>query len=126
MHKDGWFCYNASNQKRDVVLTFAVGDSYTKDIAFTINGKDFDSEFDTCYFEKDYGNLLLQSVGADNVICNGVQVTSTNDNYSLKIQGSEHRCNRQGRQTQNCNYLRCKNTSCCGERRIIRNCQTEN
>lgn len=86
LHKDGWFCYNASNQKRDVVLTFAVGDSYTKDIAFTINGKDFDSEFDTCYFEKDYGNLLLQSVGADNVICNGVQVTSTNDNYSLKIQ----------------------------------------
>lgn len=86
LHKDGWFCYNASNQKRDVVLTFAVGDSYTKDIDFTINGKDFDSEFDTCYFQKDYGNVLLHTVGADNVICNGVKVNAVNDNYSLKIQ----------------------------------------
>ncbi|MDE6967353.1 MAG: hypothetical protein K2P12_01730 [Clostridia bacterium] len=84
LNNDSWFLYNACDRNREVVITFATGDSYTNDITSQINGKEFDSEFDSIYFTGDSGMASLYT-DADNVKCNGEEVTSNANNYTLTI-----------------------------------------
>lgn len=85
LNNDKFYLYNASNKKRDVVITFAIGDGFTNDIQVKTDNKIFDSEFDTVYFENESGSLDLDINGADIVKCNGNTIIGVNDKYKLAI-----------------------------------------
>lgn len=62
------FCYNASDLAREVVITFAVGEDYFCDSTVKVNGKNFDSEFDTVYYDSDICEIDFEVNNADKVI----------------------------------------------------------
>ena len=81
--------YSACNEAMHIVITFAVGDSYTNDIQVTAKNRKFDSEFDIVYFEGDSGEFEIEAFNACKVICNDINVVEKNGKFVLPIyQGS--------------------------------------
>lgn len=84
------FCYNASDKKREVVLTFAVGENFTTDIFVKAQDRNFDSEFDIIYFDKDETKFEIES-DADYIksynsdICNSGVIKKSNNKFALPI-----------------------------------------
>lgn len=83
--KDDFYLYYASNKKREVEITFAVGDGFAQKIEVKAANKAFDSEFDTVYFEGESGSLELDIADADFVKCNDKIVNGVNDKFKLTI-----------------------------------------
>lgn len=91
LNGDNLFCYNASDKRREAVITFAVGEHYTTDIDIKVNGRDFDSEFDTFYFDGECGELQLEVEGGGSVLCNDILVSEQNGTYPIEIaQGANY------------------------------------
>ncbi len=81
--------YSACGDNMQIVITFAVGDSYTTDIQVTADNREFDSEFDIVYFEGDSGEFEIETLNTSKVICNGNEITGKNGKFVLGInQGS--------------------------------------
>ena len=81
--------YSACNEAMHIVITFAVGDSYSTDIKVTAENCEFDSEFDIVYFEGDSGEFEIEAFNACKVICNDINVVEKNGKFVLPIyQGS--------------------------------------
>ncbi len=82
-----WFCYNASNENREVIANFAVGEDFVEDVDINIvsdlyegKNKAFDSEFDTIYYTGEKGNIKAQINGASSVLCQGKAATKISEN----------------------------------------------
>ena len=81
--------YSACGDNMQIVITFAVGDSFTTDIQVTADNREFDSEFDIVYFEGDSGEFEINALNASKVNCNGSEITGKNNKFVLPInQGS--------------------------------------
>lgn len=85
LDKGDWFCYNASDERREAIITFAVGDSFCEQFDCKLNGVQFDSEFDTVYFTGDGYNAQFEAEGADKVLCNDKICAKSNGRYILEI-----------------------------------------
>ncbi len=88
-----WFCYNASNENREVIANFAVGEDFVEDVDINIvsdlyegKNKAFDSEFDTIYYQGEKRNIKVQINGASSVLCQGKAVPIISENiFELQI-----------------------------------------
>ncbi len=81
--------YSACDEDMQIVITFAVGDSYSTDIKVTAENCEFDSEFDIVYFEGDSGHFEIEVSNASKVICNDINIIEKNGKFVLPInQGS--------------------------------------
>lgn len=88
-----WFCYNASNENREVIANFAVGEDFVEDVDIKLvsdlyegKNKAFDSEFDTIYYQEENRNIKVQINGASSVLCQGKAVPKICENiFELQI-----------------------------------------
>lgn len=88
-----WFCYNASNENREVIANFAVGEDFVEDVDIKLvsdlyesKNKVFESEFDTIYYTGEKGNIKAQINGASSVLCQGKAATKISENvFDLQI-----------------------------------------
>ncbi len=88
-----WFCYNASNENREVIANFAVGEDFVEDVDIKLvsdlyesKNKVFESEFDTIYYTGEKGNIKAQINGASSVLCQGKATSQISENvFELQI-----------------------------------------